>query len=680
MQPKKKSQLAFLYKRFKSENNNIDYTMRRNGVIILALLLLALPVKSQQNVSGIKETFVIEGTDMSRLQSAMDVMHQIPGIVISEDAIIVPGRGNAAIYINNRKVTELSELWHLNASRIKEVYLIRQPGADYGKDVQAVVIIKAKKSESEGLGLDYKSRIDLTHKLSTGNELTLRWSNDRWALGGFVGWNEERNTFHKDNFTRKYLNGQLISEKQDVIHPHNSVQQLTVRAKAAYDINDNHNISVRYSLADKQRNTTHIPEFPQRKTHPDQRHDIAVEYAGHIGDLSITVGNNTFFSNADLTMYKTDRESYYLRDEYDLRTYAKAEAPIWKGIFSVGAEHEYDHMEVNKHDDLHNPPTEIQSYYGIHAMHPDNTLAFYASSKQKFGELEIEAGLRYEHTESEYQPCSDDGLLRYIKDNLTTSITDGGIIDKLYKNGELSTHRDFLYPSVKLSAPIGNTQLSLVHTRSSVRPYLGLTRLEVADAELMQEKILWTEKIATTSLQLRYKWLNLRTTHTRYTDPICTTLSSMVSYNAPDYDAADIHLTLTPHIGIWTPYLYARFHKQWFTMPLANGQDKLKKPLIMVSFNNSLSLPHNWMILINSDWHSKGADRNNYYYDTNLKLDAMVQKEFPRQRLTVSLGATNILKSSNKDITRYVKAFYGISEGTCEYMPRTVSLAVRYKM
>ena len=146
-------------------------------------------------------------------------------------------------------------------------------------------------------------------------------------------------------------------------------------------------------------------------------------------------------------------------------------------------------------------------------MNTEHTYAVFASTTQKFGKWTIEGGLRYERRTSGYKPCEDDGLMNYINywvyemGVLRIDPTDDRPISVLAANGRLHTERDYLYPTVKVSTKLGKSSLTLLHTQSSVRPYLGLTRLSVKDMEdkFMEDLVLKTELIATTSLEWNYQ-------------------------------------------------------------------------------------------------------------------------------------------------------------------------------
>lgn len=663
--------------------------MKRLLALLLSALLLT-GIRAQERVlsEGNYDKVAVHGTEMAQLPYALDVMRHIPRIRVADDEVHVVGRGNAAVYVNRRKVTDLSELSHIPASKIRDIRILYQPGAEYGKDVQAVIVIHTIRDTTDGLSVDENLRLDLTDKLATSNELSLGWKRKALTLDGFFAYNEEKRTTYKQTFKRYYLDEQLQSADTVLEHPAVFKQRFTGQLSASYDFNERHRLSMRYSLMRLHKNRTFVPETPQTGHEPETRHDISMEYTGHFGAWQLSVGNNTYFDNVQNRCYKPDVTNCYLRDEVDTRTYAIAKVPLWKGHLQVGAEYDFGTMDVDKHDEEKADtrafdPTE---YLNVHAIHPDHTLAAFAGIIQKLGRWELEGGLRYEHHYSVYRPCDDDGLMTGL-----LLLRDEGRIDPdllgeyyiarmLLEDGEASMRRNLLYPTVRIATQLGQSQLSLTHSQSSIRPYLALTRLSLSDVEHMEDQVLLTERLMTTSLAWKYKWLTLTATHTHNSDPICTTMDGAVSYNAPGYEAFDLNAALTPRIGFWSPKLNVNMHKQWFDMPLANGTDKLDRVLFEIDWDNTLTLPSHWMVMVSAGWNSKGASRNYFYYRPDFCLDASLHKELPRLGLTFILGATNITRKSYDDVTRYTQAYKRISEGLRERKPRMVSLTVRYRL
>ncbi len=661
--------------------------MKRILALFLYILLSTASFCQNSADNGkVADEVTVENTDMARLPYAIDVLKQMPRLRVTANGVVVVGRGKPAIFIGNRKVTDLTELYNIAASKVRSVKVLITPGAEYDKDVNAVVVINLKEEEGyEGLRINEMLRIDMTHKLATSNEVSIGWKKKDFFAAAFLGYNEERRTFEKETFKNYYDDHQLPDHLDKVTeHPDVLKQRWIGRLKTSYAFNSNHNISLNYSLLSNRTDRTFVPETGKTTVVPETRHDIDFDYEGKFGKWNLFIGNDTYFDNINERAHSETSDGHYLRKEYDIRTYAKADRPLWKGQILAGVEFDYSHMDVDKYSEDQMTKEFMKEYGGIHALHPEETYAAFFSTTQKFGKWNVEAGIRYEHLYSSYKPCADDGLMRFIKKgalDVNPEDMDNPIV-QLAQNGKITYHRDFLYPTMKVSTSVGKSQFTLSYTQSSVRPYLGLTRITVKDItnKHVDDRMLTTERVATTSLNWKYSWTSLTASYYKNDDPICKTLDGSVSYNAPDYKALNINATLSPKFGFWSPVLNVNALKQWFYMPLANGKNKLRDMLLNASFNNTLNLPNNWLVLVGAQWHGKGAERNWYYYSSNLCLNASVQKEFPRQGLTLTLSGTNLLRDSFNDITRYTQAYNNISEGFREQEVRMVSLAVKWRL
>lgn len=627
----------------------------------------------------------VEGTDMARLPYVIDILKLMPKVLVDKDVINVLGRGVPDIYVDNRKITENSELFLIPASKVKSVNVISQPGAEYDKTVQAVIVITLVHDDTDGFKLNESLRFDLTHKLSTNNELNLAWKRGRLSVDALLAYNEERNTFDKTSFKYHYKDLQLEGKEENVTHPDKVKQRLTGFLNAGYSFSAADRLSVRYSIMSLTRNREFIPENSQTNKVPETRHDIGLKFEGKIGEWKISVANDIFFDKIDDRSFFPTKTNYYLRDEFDTRTYLRASTPLWKGSLLLGAEHEYDYMDVDKYSDDLKPENRPFNVNREHSEHPDNTFAVYASTTQRFGSWTIEGGLRYEYQYSQYKPCKDDGLINMLDEyrpliGKIEDYTENEIVKSLYYDGLLSTKYRALYPTLKVMKKFGESEFALVHTQSSVKPYLAHSRLGVKDYENLGDRILQTERVVTTSLNWKYQWMEMAAIYTKYFDPICSTMDGSVSYNAPGYRALDINATLSPQIGVLSPMLNINMHKQWFYMPLANGKDKLHRILLNTNFNNRFVLSGNWLIIIGAKWHSRGGERNVYFFKSDFSLNASIQKDFPRQRLTFILSAVNILNDSYFDVTRYTQAYRQISEGTRSRNTRMVSFTAQVRL
>ncbi|MBQ1486789.1 MAG: carboxypeptidase-like regulatory domain-containing protein, partial [Muribaculaceae bacterium] len=119
-----------------------------------ALLLSEVVVRSQlpkTRVKGEAMRTTVEGTILEKAGSVADALARVPSLEAKRDgAVTVLGRGDAEVYINGRKVQDVSELSRLRSDQIQHVDVIQNPGARYAASTKAVVRITLKKAQGDG--------------------------------------------------------------------------------------------------------------------------------------------------------------------------------------------------------------------------------------------------------------------------------------------------------------------------------------------------------------------------------------------------------------------------------------------------------------------------------------------------------------------------------------------------
>ena len=107
-----------------------------------ALLLGEVVVKSQlpkTRVKGEAMRTTVEGTILEKAGTVADALARVPSLEAKRDgAVTVLGRGEAEVYINGRKVQDVSELSRLRSDQIQHIDVIQNPGARYAASTKAV--------------------------------------------------------------------------------------------------------------------------------------------------------------------------------------------------------------------------------------------------------------------------------------------------------------------------------------------------------------------------------------------------------------------------------------------------------------------------------------------------------------------------------------------------------------
>ncbi|MCQ2239762.1 MAG: outer membrane beta-barrel protein [Bacteroidaceae bacterium] len=678
--------------------------MLRKTLVTTLISLALVPTYAQQINSDAEKVFAVEGTELSKLRSIADVLGQIPGVLCDEEQVLLEGRGTAQVYIDNRLLTETNELWHTPANLVETISVIREPGAQYGKDVRAVVVIHLDHVIVErGLHVDEYFHLDLSNGLAPNNELALRWNSRKVYLNGFASWNETKTVSNKKDYETVYTpDFQLKSANLEEHRSHFFRKNLTAKVTSLFRLSEDHTLSASYMLERKPHQFEYNTNFKcsefepiggkidyshpsdvdysKRVTEDQQltRHTMDLEYTGKMGAWSINAGANAFWEDQLKNNYTNNELSQYDRGERLWRTYLKITRELGTGALTLGGEGDFNRMNV-----LHGKSPEDEHY--VHTQNTDNTYAVFGLLTQKAGAWDFSAGLRYEKFAYTYKPYDDDYMLGYLKSKLTPEDVrkipnwQEYIFPYFITNGQLTSQKGGFYPSLSASVNLGDSKLTLLHTENYNKPYLGKLRIELGDIWEIDQRVLRVETIYSTSLAWSWKWLDAQATHHYFDHPVCTTTDDDIDYTGLSYHAFDISINATPRIGVWQPALMVLLHKQWDKQVTVSGY-KLRTPFAAVTWNNTIDLNGGWFLRVNTHWNSKGSERNIHYYSSIFTMDAAIQKSMMNNRLIVELSGENILHTNRSDVTKYEQPFKGASKGFKNQEPSTLRLSVRYKI
>lgn len=93
----------------------------------------------------------IEGSPLSQLSDIYSVLRGVPLVEVDNETIKVTGKGEPIIYINDRKMTDASQLRNIKPHLVKDIEVITNPGARYSSSVSAVIKIYTRREPGTGL-------------------------------------------------------------------------------------------------------------------------------------------------------------------------------------------------------------------------------------------------------------------------------------------------------------------------------------------------------------------------------------------------------------------------------------------------------------------------------------------------------------------------------------------------
>ena len=635
----------------------------------------------------------VEGTVMARLGTAEDVLSRVPTISKKGDDYEILGKGAPLIYVNNRKLTDLGELRNIQSDNIRSVEVVQNPGARYDASVQAVIVIRTRRAQGEGLGVELTSWSRKGHGYANNERVNLTYRtgklelfanlfgayNKRWEKGEF-----EQTVFADTLWT---INNR---QKFSVRNPY-----LDGRAGFNYQIDDNNSLGgfyehiydyVKTSGADDDELLAngvmydHLTNNSVKRAEGLPRHQVNLYYVGKIGKADIDF-------NADYTFrrQRNRTEQQELSREHDDRdvntdnlTRGKMAAeklivshPLWKGQVTVGEEYTYTQWD----NEFENAEGYIAN--SNNEQHESN-IAPFVELRQQVGRFQLQAGLRYEHVVSDY----------YVS----------GI-----RRDDQSRTYDDLFPSFSASTgiplskdnPANNLQLSFSYTKRTNRPaYWQLSSDVVYENRLNLQTgnpYLKPNKFHTFNLTAMWRGFYMMTNFSRCIDPILYTAESMpgdskvnfVTYK--NYDHADwLTITLGAQKNVklgsgatWTPQYNVMLMKPWFKSTFLDADKTFNRPMLALQLGNIVTLPHDWLVQADFSMHTHGYQQNVWFNCTNAMLSLNISKDLFKRKLNIKLSGNDLFNQGINRFTLYSNRM--MFRKTEDNDSRCVTLSLRYR-
>ena len=608
----------------------------------------------------------VEGTVMERLGTAEDVLSRVPMISKKGDGFEILGKGVPLIYVNNRKLSDLQELRNIQSDFIRSVEVVQNPGARYDATVQAVIVIRTRRAAGEGLGVELTSWSRKSHGYQNNERLNLTYRTGRLELFAnlFGAYNKrwQAGEFEQTVFADTLWS---IKNRQDFTTRNPFLEG---RAGFNYQLNDNSSFGgfyehtydyVKISGTDTDELLAngnmydHLVNHSVKRQKGLPRHEVNLYYVGKIGKMDINFNADYSFRHQhNRTTQQELSEEYDDRDvSIDNLTRSRMVAeklivghPLWKGQIEVGEEFTYTQWT----NDFKNREGYIAN--SNNEQHERN-MAPFVELLQQLGRLQLQAGLRYEHVESEYFVSGE-------------------------RRNDQSRSYDGLFPSLAVSTQLpirgegAGVGLSLSYSKRTTRPsYWQLSSDVVYENRLNMQTgnpYLQPVKYHQFNLTAMWQWLYLSTNFTRSISPILYTAESLpedskvnfVTYK--NYDHADwLTVTLGAQKNVklggatWTPQWNVMLMKPWFKSTFLDEDKRFNHPMLALQLGNIVTLPHDWLLQADLSMHTHGYQQNVWFNCTNAILSLSVSKDFFKRRLNVKLTGNDLFNGGINRFTLY---------------------------
>ena len=404
----------------------------------------------------------VDGTLLSRVGSASDVLGNLPGVQKKDKDIEVFGKGTPLIYVNGRELRNKSELEMIKSDDIASVELITNPGAKYKADVESVILIKTKRPQGEGFSFDAEANYYQGKNMDLATGINWNYRKGGMDVFGAVWYNDDR--WENNDLIKFDVQADTTWLLDQHLRDKSHSQALYSSVGVNYVLGDNHSMGMRYDtkwyfkskghgtmiadvIADGQF-YDHVENTADYHSTYNMPHTLNAYYNGRVGKLGIDVNLDYMFSKDRKYQYNNEvsqeQDSRIVTAQSMARSQLLAGKlvlswPVLGGNLQAGTEL----SNTRRNDEYLNLEQIVPSSCNEQR---ENNYAFFVeySRPLPFGSMRL--GLRNENVSSDY-----------------------------YSMGELVPEQSrtyhHLFPTVGLQARAGAVQLMLNYSMKIQRPY-----------------------------------------------------------------------------------------------------------------------------------------------------------------------------------------------------------------
>ena len=601
----------------------------------------------EPSANGLKANVV--GTSLAKMGTAGEMLSHLPFVTGKDGSYTVLGHGTPEIYINNRKVRDTGELDRLSADEIVSAEVITTPGAQYAVDVPAVIRIRTIKQRGQGWSGNINLNYSQGHWAKANQQVNLNYRTGGLDLFSRISVFENNRYGKTTEIIR--ING---TDQWDITINDTQTgknRNLNLEAGFNYEVNENHSFGMRYQPTKSLKDYTTRSwgeniascngaeadwmEFNQSTQGEfGWNHSVSAYYAGIIGKWKIDFDADYLNNREAENQIAEDesRQDIHSHTNSSSKLYAaklQASISLGKGKLSFGSEGTLTERIA----------TFTQSGYSADAddLIKQKSLAGFANYAISFGKWKANAGVRYEHRETDYY---DEGI-RVAQQS--------------------PTYNDFI-PTASLSWADNGFGLSLSYRMMKTYPVYFLLSNAISYRNQYEYKTgnPLLEPCQTYYLNLTgsYKWLYATLQYKRLKNQsanICMPYNEEThpgvllfgSANVATYNGYSLNLVAAPQIGCWRPQFAVYVSLSPTDARNLGIEVYRKQPYFLFEWDNSFQFPNGWFLNIQADYHPVCRSGFAVLHTTG-QVNARVSKSFLKDNaMTVTLTANDIFRTGN---------------------------------
>ena len=644
------------------------------GEVVLSATKPIMKQKGSRIITKISET------SLQKIPQTINLLNFLPGVTASlSGGFQVFGKENPVFYINNRRVRDMIEIARLSPQDIESIEVETQPGAEHDNSVGAVIYIKLKKKQGDGLSGLFGSQYNVKSQGSNGHsfvslnyrtgrtdiftdiysnynfdkatkneqELDVHTPNDKWSVKtSEIQKQNERGVYSKIGFAHEvnqaHSFGASFSFFAKPLGGHNFNEQETETYKNNALIGKGFNT---YDILNKEKYLMSNAYYEGRLSDKIKM-QTDIDYLGIRSDYGSNVLENNRINNVSKTV--------------NINTVAASDWSSIKTIFtqkigkSSGLSYGIEASSLKRNEDYQD--TYIQS---PKIKNSETRSAAFLSYIQPIKKTMLKAGLRYEYADYDYYE------------------------NEVKNEAKSKTYKDLL-PNVSVSFPWNKTELVFSYARKITRPeFYQLNDYSTYEAPFLYNRgnsSITPQFVEDVSLLTTYKNFTFSLNY-QYTEKGIFQEYRLSSFN-PDvmektirnfdnYHAIKAIVTGQHKIGKWMPKVTLSLGKQF-----ADGIFEKNAALFSFQSENQFLFSEKWIGMLEFNYYSKGSVNNIYYTKDVTSLTFIINRFLYQNKLQLFAGVAHVFNKPDK-VSEISNRYVTNRISTNEYHP-TVIVAFLY--
>lgn len=601
--------------------------------------------------------------DFKTSTNILEVLRKTPGVTVdSEDGIFIGGRINPAIFINGKPVVmntqELqSYLRSLSPEMVESLEVNTNPSSKYDAEFKGIIDIKLKKNTNLGWIGNYIGNTSINKFNYKENSLNLSYNTEKISYNIQLGYNNGISTY-RYNALQRLANTNVMRTQT---YQKDDVEVYTVQTGIDYKLNDKNRfgVNVRVNFRDSERirlgslYTVNKDEtqlvFNTESKNPtnyfQDNYGVTTDYSfqhknfklNFLGNyLSVKNKQEDDFLNSDkptsqlLSYWKSDLLNKIIIYTGQIDVSQK----IGEATFEAGLKLSdtktnnmirYDTLSTNKQFIFDSTRSNQFSY-------KEKIFAGYWAYSQKFNKLQINAGLRFENTQSISNAITVDSV---VSRNYLKWLPSFSASYAFNRSSELS----FSY-SRKLTRPVFSQLNPFRFYYSPLNYWIGNPYLQPSFTN--QIKAAYRYKNWVTSFTIG-KEADVMTRYPTYNPE--TNVLEFLGTNLPYRNFASLEMSFPIKIAKWWNIntQFAGYYNYEFR-PYLDEVFALKIYNYEMRLNQVFSLPKGYTLNVFSNYESKTGN-SLYIIKPRYTVDISVQKSWLDNKLNTKISFNNIFDS-----------------------------------